>query len=1161
MPFFLHSLKSRLLFLIFIITLPGLFAIYFQATTDRSRAIEIARDRAVTVVEHLTAEQIEIIEEAHRFLKHLSKSPQLLTPESPKCSEFLADLRNLTDNYVNLGSPRADGELLCNAYPLNHPVNVADRPYIQQAISNREFSIGNFQLDRAAQITSINFAYPVINPTNDELVGLAVAVISLDWWSKQLDSASLPKDSIAYITDADNTVIAVYPENKAQLGKPIVELQAGVQEITNNQNKIMKDNDEKLRLFVNRALITIDDNRLGSIIIGIPFEKELADINAHHMQTALYFMLFILAIIIFSIWNINKRILAPLKALNESTKQLKVGLHEDSLQLDGAAEIIDLQSNFSIMAKTRLEAEEQLKNSQAILSRHLHNTPLGSISWDNNFICLEWNKAAENIFGYPATEAIGNNIIELIVPPENKIQFIENYQLQLENSGKNSLESSNITKNGTLITCHWYNTLILDKQGSVSGIGSLVQDITADKQNQNALNRFFALPMNLHLIINFDCSILRVNETWKNALGYESEELINNNIFNFIHPEDIQKTKDEITNLESGKTTFYFENRCRTKQGDFRLITWSATASAEENTIYAIGFDITESRIAEDKLKLAAGVFTHAKEAIMITDAKKNIVDVNETFIQITGYSSSEVIGQNPSLFKSGRQSSRFYKEMWQSINESGQWTGEIWNKRKCGEIYPQLMTISSICDALGEVQHFIALFTDISAIKAHQKQLEHVAHFDVLTNLPNRTLLTDRLIQAMPLCQRHNKSLAIAFLDLDGFKAINDVHGHDIGDQLLIEIAKRMKQALRNGDTLSRVGGDEFVAILADLDNSQASEPVIARLLEATSKPIIIDSKELTVSASIGVTIYPHDNVDAEQLLRHADQAMYTAKQEGKDRYHLFDMAQDTALKHQHVRLVRIRAALQDNELVLFYQPKVNMKTGEIIGAEALIRWQHPERGLLPPAEFLPVIEHHKLTIDVGEWVINSALKQISAWQKMGINISISVNINALHLQHNNFVQRLAELLAAHPDVHPSSLELEVLETSKLGDINDIAKVMHACINLGVNFALDDFGTGYCSLTYLKQLPVNLIKIDQSFIRDMLDDPDDLSIVKGVIGLSNAFQREVIAEGVETLEHGTLLLQLGCDLAQGYGIARPMPAEEFPNWSNNWQPDETWSK
>ena len=377
------------------------------------------------------------------------------------------------------------------------------------------------------------------------------------------------------------------------------------------------------------------------------------------------------------------------------------------------------------------------------------------------------------------------------------------------------------------------------------------------------------------------------------------------------------------------------------------------------------------------------------------------------------------------------------------------------------------------------------------------------------------------------------------------------------------------MSAVLREGDTLARMGGDEFVAVLNELDQPQDCLPVVEKLLKAVNASMtLFDSdqedptrKELLVhiSASIGVTFFPQDKVDADQLMRHADQAMYAAKQAGKNRYHLFDVAQNTAIHTRSEDLIRMTEALQKKEFVLYYQPKVNMRTGQVIGTEALIRWQHPERGLLPPSAFLPTVENHRLSVDMGEWVIGSALAQMSLWRAQGLDILTSVNVGALQLQQENFTARLGEILAEHPEINPRYLRLEILETSALEDISKVSGTMRACQALGVGFALDDFGTGYSSLAYLKDLPADVLKIDQGFIRNMLQEPDDLAIVKGVVGLAKAFHRLVIAEGVETKAIGDMLLGIGCELAQGYGIARPMPGADIPAWVKNWHTNAQW--
>ncbi|MFT4939668.1 MAG: diguanylate cyclase (GGDEF)-like protein/PAS domain S-box-containing protein [Paraglaciecola sp.] len=659
-----------------------------------------------------------------------------------------------------------------------------------------------------------------------------------------------------------------------------------------------------------------------------------------------------------------------------------------------------------------------------------------------------------------------------------------------------------------------------------------------------------------------ECRLLLVNDTFCEIFGLTRNEIIGKTLAEKVSPSEREHFLSvDRQVLKEGKEILCEETLTTKGMETKTILTRKNRFVDPKGNYFLVGVihDITERKHIEEKLKRAASVLSHAHEGIIITDATATIIEVNDSFSRINGYTAEEVLGKNPRILQSGLQSAEFYAEMWSTIIAKGVWRGEIWNRRKNGEIYPEMLTISAVKNAEGLVLHYISLGTDITPMKAYQGQLERIAHFDALTHLPNRVLLADRLSQAMVQCHRRNQSLAVAFMDLDGFKAVNDNHGHNVGDELLIAVSKRMKDALREGDTLARIGGDEFVAVMVGLEKFEDSEHVLRRLLKAAADPVTVGDVVMHVSASIGVTLYPLDGVDADQLMRHADQAMYVAKQAGKNRFHLFDTAEDDAFKTQRKSISNINSALDRGEFVLHYQPKVNMRTGDVIGVEALIRWQHPVSGLVPPLEFLPVVEGHVVSLKLGEWVIDAALRQIIQWRNMGINLPVSVNISAYQLQQNNFTTRLATLLAAHPEVNPNCLELEILETSALHDISQVSATMNACHELGVRFALDDFGTGYSSLTYLKRLPAYLIKIDQSFVRDMLQDADDLAIVEGIVGLAKAFQRKVIAEGVETIAHGVALLQLDCEWAQGYGIARPMPADDIPEWVCNWKADDSW--
>lgn len=569
--------------------------------------------------------------------------------------------------------------------------------------------------------------------------------------------------------------------------------------------------------------------------------------------------------------------------------------------------------------------------------------------------------------------------------------------------------------------------------------------------------------------------------------------------------------------------------------------------------------DVTEQHAHEARDRLAATVFSASQEAITITDAHNRILEVNPAFTRITGYERSEVVGLNPRVLSSGRQPPEFYADMYDRLQREGRWQGEIWNRRKSGEIYAELLSIDTVRDTQGQLTHHVAVFSDISHIKSHQAELDHMAHFDILTGLPNRRLLGDRLEMAVARARRENHLLAVCYIDLDEFKQVNDRWSHAVGDQVLVHLGHHLQRLVRDSDTVARIGGDEFVLLLEDMGSTREFSAVLDRLLRWISTPQQVEGHEVRVSASIGVTVYPDDNVNADTLLRHADQAMFLAKQQGRNRYQIFDARQEQEVREHQALLTQIERGLQQQEFRLYYQPKVDMVQGRVLGVEALIRWQHPEDGLWPPGRFMPAVEHSELELPVGEWVIEEAWRQAQAWQAQGLDLPISVNVTAGHLQTPGFVDFLRALLARAPQLPPGSLGLEVLETATLDDIDAVARLVTQCQAMGLPCALDDFGTGYSTLTYLRRLPTRVLKIDQSFVRDMLDDPNDLAIVAGVIGLSKAFGREVIAEGVESVEVGSALISLGCTQAQGYGVSRPMPAADVPAWVAQWQARREW--
>lgn len=530
------------------------------------------------------------------------------------------------------------------------------------------------------------------------------------------------------------------------------------------------------------------------------------------------------------------------------------------------------------------------------------------------------------------------------------------------------------------------------------------------------------------------------------------------------------------------------------------------------------------------------------------TDMEGNITYVNDHFCAISGYSAQELLGQNHRILNSAMHPPEFFTELWNTISRGNVWKGEICNIRKDGSLYWVDSTIVPTFDSVAKVKKYVSIRFDVTEKRKLMDTLQWRADHDVLTGLPNRSLLNKRFKQAIQTASNRGISIAVCVLDLDGFKIINDRYGHATGDRLLVEVSERLKKTIFGDDTVARLGGDEFVLLLYLSDTSDL-EVVMRKILHDISSAYTIDGVELEISASIGVTLYPKDNVGIDSLLLHADQAMYRAKLRGRNCFHVFNLLLDNEHRTAFETVVEVSKALRNNEFRLYYQPKIDFNTGKPVGFEALLRWLHPQDGIISPQNFIPFIESTNLIVDIGNWVMEEALKQITQWRESGQVWSISVNIGALHFQQKGFAEKLKCLLAQYPEVRPEQLDIEIVESVLLGDMPGAIKNINDCQSLGVTFSLDDFGTGYSSLSYLEKLDTQSIKIDQSFIRGILNDKKSLLLTIAIIGLAKSFNRQVIAEGVETVEQADLLMRLGCDIAQGYVIAKPMPAEHVLQW------------
>jgi len=634
-----------------------------------------------------------------------------------------------------------------------------------------------------------------------------------------------------------------------------------------------------------------------------------------------------------------------------------------------------------------------------------------------------------------------------------------------------------------------------------------------------------------------------------------------------VHPDDRSTLETAMAAARSGDAGRQRLELRHPHAGGWRwlettLLVIERTAGGRPQRLLATLADVQARREAEERQLMSAGLFQHLHEGLVITDADLRVIDANPACTEILGVPRAELLGSVPAIMSPNPTDPLARQQraaMWSGLKAEGFWRGELVERGADGEPQTLQATLSTVRGPLQDLRYHVLVLSDITEQRAQRDALQRQAHTDELTRLPNRARLTQLLDDALRAADRDGYLLVVCYLDLDRFKPVNDEHGHAAGDRLLAELAGRLRSALRSrehwADSAARLGGDEFVLLLRAGTLDEARQAV-DRVLRVVAQPYVIDPDKdaVRVTASMGATIYPLDRSDADTLLRHADRAMYDAKQGGRNNVMFFDAEHRRRTEERTLAVGRVQEALDRDEFVLYYQPEVDMRSGRVLGVEALLRWEHPENGLTAPLQFLPLIEHTGLSSRVGDWVLASALEHLSQWRRSGLDIAVSVNISARHLQEPDFAQRLSELLARHAEPLAGHIELEIVESTAHVDIDAVSLLLERCRAIGVRLALDDFGTGYSHLTSLRQLPVDTLKIDRSFVTHMLDDAQDRAIVEGVIGLARTLGHRVIAEGVESPAQARTLLDLGCHIGQGTGIAAPMPASQIAPWVRGWR-------
>ncbi|MDX9843909.1 MAG: EAL domain-containing protein [Aquabacterium sp.] len=643
---------------------------------------------------------------------------------------------------------------------------------------------------------------------------------------------------------------------------------------------------------------------------------------------------------------------------------------------------------------------------------------------------------------------------------------------------------------------------------------------------------------------------------WKTMLGHEDSEVGNalSEWSSRVHPDDLPAVQADVQRLLTTPDAPYSnEHRVRCKDGSYIWIldrgkVVERNERGEAVRVIGTHTDLSALKQREAALDLHAGMFMNSLEGIVICGPDQRIESVNRTFSDITGYTAEEAVGHPPSFLSSGRHDADFYRQMWQQIEQTGRWQGEIWNRRKSGELYIEWLTINVDHAPDGSVRHYYAIFSDISERKATEEKIRHISQHDTLTNLPNQSVLRDRLGLALAHAQRSQEPLAVLFMDLDRFKIINDSLGPTAADALLVEVAHRLTQTVRHQDTVSRQGGDEFTLLLPEVDAADAAH-VAQKLLTCFAEPFHVSGQQLVVTPSIGIAVYPTDGHEVDTLLQASDMAMYRAKSDGGNtfRFHTADMHQRVS---KTLRLENdLRKALRQGELLLHFQPQVSFTTGRVVGCEALVRWQHPETGLMPPAEFIPVAEDSGLIVPIGDWVLYAATRQCRAWQLAGLqDLVVAINVSTVQFRQEDFAQSVQHALTA-ANLEPRFLEVEITESVMADNPERAIRTIRQLHDLGVQLSIDDFGTGYSSFSYLKRFKIHKLKIDQSFVRDLNTDGNSASIAQAIISMAHSLGLSVIAEGVETPDQAQWLATHHCDEAQGYLYARPMPVDQFETW------------
>ncbi|GJJ01661.1 hypothetical protein RugamoR64_21990 [Duganella rhizosphaerae] len=904
--------------------------------------------------------------------------------------------------------------------------------------------------------------------------------------------------------------------------------------------------------------ILVRGERIGRITVEMDDARSQQELREKQLSyvfvLAGQLMVSLLLIVLF----LNSRLIKPLRKLMRFSDRLSHGDFETRLDLVGSDELGRLAGQLEQMRVAIKRLFEDIGQREERFRTIVTQVPGAVFRFRPDGPIDFVSDAIEEISGYSAAQFMRSTThswTNLIAPEDRKkqrravseaIRGAQSYEVEYRILDASGTERW-VAENG--------QPQPHDGVGLAPWVDGIISDISQRKHNEMRIEALLAEQSAILDNVMFGVMFVRnrqivsVNRRCEELFGYEpgamtgaSTAIVFPNAFDFE-----SAGARQYPSLSEGDY-FNEERHYRRKDGSLFWCMVSGYAldnkRADEGSIWVYA-DITARKEAEEKLRLSATVIEHIADGVVVLDAKGTIVAVNPAFTQITGYTEEEALGHDHTLTRSGRHDADFYADMWTEQVETGFWRGEIWNRRKNGELYLEWLTVSAVRDTRGETTHYVGVFSDITKAKESQEKLDHLAHHDPLTALPNRLLFHDRLQHALLRAARDGEQLALLFIDLDRFKNVNDTLGHHIGDELLKQVAKALLERLREGDTLARLGGDEFIVLLENIENQFGASQVAEKLVQMFEQPFMVAGHELFVTCSVGISVFPEDAVDLNMLIRNADVAMYQAKARGRNGYSFYTPSM-TGEGVERLRLETfLRRSIEKDEIFLNYQPQVEIDTGRLIGVEALVRWNHPELGLIPPIRFIPLAEDTGFINQLGKWVLEEACRQMMRWQEAGLHVpKMAVNLSAKQFERGSIVNMVADILH-ETGLAPDRLQLEVTE-SVIMNTGDAMVFINDLHSIGVGLAIDDFGTGYSSLAYLKQLPVQTLKIDRSFIKDISTDVNDEAIAIAIIQLGKSMNLSVIAEGVETEEQAAFLLRHGCRLAQGYFYSKPVAAQDL---------------